>query len=148
VRCRCSSIRWRRYGSHAKYVVRSSSRLKGSLGWGWIVYPTDTLPLQTVHSRLAVHPHSRSPITTSKPCSVQSSHTSLTTPTSQMNLDMLYLATDLTGDKRYAEVATRQAEVSMTSHVRKDYSTYHVVNFDQTTGQPTEFMTHQGGQRF
>ncbi|RSH81438.1 hypothetical protein EHS25_006794 [Saitozyma podzolica] len=61
-----------------------------------------------------------------------------------MNLDMLYLATDLTGDKRYAEVATRQAEVSMTSHVRKDYSTYHVVNFDQTTGQPTEFMTHQG----
>lgn len=65
-----------------------------------------------------------------------------------MNLDMLYLATDLTGDKRYAEVATRQAEVSMTSHVRKDYSTYHVVNFDQTTGQPTEFMTHQGGHAF
>jgi hypothetical protein len=65
-----------------------------------------------------------------------------------MNLDMLYLATDLTGDKRYAEVATRQAEVSMTSHVRKDYSTFHVVNFDQTTGQPTELMTHQGGRRF
>ncbi|ORX34809.1 Six-hairpin glycosidase-like protein [Kockovaella imperatae] len=61
-----------------------------------------------------------------------------------MNLDMLYEASKLTGDPKYANVATHQAEKSMTSHVRKDGTTYHVVNFDQKTGEPMEFMTAQG----
>ena len=61
-----------------------------------------------------------------------------------MNLDMLYLATDLTGDLRYARIATRQAEKSMHTHVRKDGTTYHVVNMDQNTGEALELMTHQG----
>ncbi|WRT63807.1 uncharacterized protein IL334_000732 [Kwoniella shivajii] len=61
-----------------------------------------------------------------------------------MNLDMLYEATKLTGDERYAKVATRQAEKSLISHVRKDYTTYHVANFDQKTGLPMELRTAQG----
>lgn len=63
----------------------------------------------------------------------------------QMNLDMLYLATDLTKDPKYARIATRQAERSMDTHVRPDGTTYHVVNMDQTTGKALEQMTHQGG---
>ncbi|WVR03574.1 hypothetical protein IAU60_000566 [Kwoniella sp. DSM 27419] len=61
-----------------------------------------------------------------------------------MNLDLLYEATQLTGDERYAAIATKQAEKSLTSHVRKDYTTYHVVNFDQNTGLPKELRTAQG----
>ena len=61
-----------------------------------------------------------------------------------MNLDLLYEVSLLTGDPKYAHIATRQAEVSMTSHVRPDYTTYHVVNFDQQSGKPTELKTHQG----
>ena len=62
----------------------------------------------------------------------------------QMNLDILYEATDLTDDPRYARVANRQAEKSMDTHVRPNGTTYHVVNMDQKTGKPMEFMTHQG----
>ena len=61
-----------------------------------------------------------------------------------MNLDILYLATELTGDLRYAHIATRHAESSMNTHVRKDGTTYHVVNMDQKTGEALEWMTHQG----
>ena len=61
-----------------------------------------------------------------------------------MNLDMMYEVSRLTGDPKYANVATHQAEKSMTTHVRKDGTTYHVVNFDQKTGEAIEFMTAQG----
>ncbi|WWC66801.1 uncharacterized protein I206_100707 [Kwoniella pini CBS 10737] len=61
-----------------------------------------------------------------------------------MNLDLLYEATKLTGDERYAKVATHQAEKSLISHVRKDFTTYHVANFDQKTGLPIQMRTAQG----
>ena len=61
-----------------------------------------------------------------------------------MNLDMLYEATLLTGNPRYAEIATKQAEKSAKTHVRPDYTTYHVVNMDQETGEGRDFMTAQG----
>lgn len=60
-----------------------------------------------------------------------------------MNLDMLYEATELTGDPKYAQVATQQAEKSLNSHVRPDYTTYHVVDFNQD-GSVKKCMTHQG----
>ncbi|KIR71930.1 glycosyl hydrolase family 88 [Cryptococcus deuterogattii CA1014] len=59
-----------------------------------------------------------------------------------MNLDMLYEATELTGDPKYAHVATHQAEKSLNSHVRPDYTTYHVVDFNQD-GSVKKCMTHQ-----
>lgn len=61
-----------------------------------------------------------------------------------MNLDMMYEATNWTGNPKYAEVANSQAEKSSTSHVRPDYTTFHVVNMDQKTGKPIELMTAQG----
>jgi hypothetical protein len=57
---------------------------------------------------------------------------------------MLYEATRLTGDERYASIANHQAEKSSDSHVRPDGTTYHVVNMCQKTGKPLEFMTAQG----
>ncbi|WVQ93573.1 hypothetical protein IAU59_000648 [Kwoniella sp. CBS 9459] len=62
-----------------------------------------------------------------------------------MNLDILYEATELTGDDRYAKAANDQAEKSLKSHVRPDFTTYHVVNFDQNNGgKVLECRTAQG----
>jgi len=61
-----------------------------------------------------------------------------------MNLDLLYLATELTGDENYTRIANLQAEKSMKTHIRPDGTTFHVVNVDQTTGEVIERMTHQG----
>jgi len=62
-----------------------------------------------------------------------------------MNLDMLYEATNLSGNSRYADVATQQAQKSAKTHVRPDYTTFHVVNMDQETGEGLDYMTAQGG---
>jgi hypothetical protein len=64
--------------------------------------------------------------------------------TLQMNLDMLYQATEITGNPEYARIASAHAEKSMSTHVRPDGTTYHVVNMDQVTGEPLAMMTHQG----
>lgn len=60
-----------------------------------------------------------------------------------MNLDLLYQVTELTGDPKYAAIATRQAEVLQTSHVRSDYTTYHVVDFN-ADGSVKQASTQQG----
>lgn len=60
-----------------------------------------------------------------------------------MNLDLLYLASELTGDAHYATIATRQADKSLTAHIRPDGTTYHVVDFNQD-GSVKKSMTHQG----
>ena len=61
-----------------------------------------------------------------------------------MNLDMMYEATRLTSDNRYADAATVQAEKAMHTHIRPDGTTYHVVNVDQKTGKYLQRMTAQG----
>jgi unsaturated chondroitin disaccharide hydrolase len=61
-----------------------------------------------------------------------------------MNLDLLFEASALTGDLSYSEAAIRQAEVCMRSHVREDFTTFHVVNFDPDTGEVESRFTHQG----
>jgi hypothetical protein len=61
-----------------------------------------------------------------------------------MNLDLLYLATELTGNENYSRIANLQAEKSMKTHIRPDDTTFHVVNVDQKTGEVIERMTHQG----
>jgi hypothetical protein len=65
-----------------------------------------------------------------------------------MNLDMMYEATKLTGDRRFADIATKQAEKSSNTHIREDWTTYHLVNFDQNTGLPLEKRTAQGGSTY
>lgn len=61
-----------------------------------------------------------------------------------MNLDLMFLATELTGDEKYKEIAISQAEKSSKTHIRPDFTTNHVVNFDPVTGEKLAEYTHQG----
>lgn len=61
-----------------------------------------------------------------------------------MNLELLYFATRMTGDSLYAHVANRHAETTAKNHFRADYSAYHVVNYDEETGEVLHQATCQG----
>jgi len=61
-----------------------------------------------------------------------------------MNLELLYFATEVTGDKYYADIATKHAETTLKNHFRADYSSYHVVNYDPITGDVLFKGTCQG----
>lgn len=61
-----------------------------------------------------------------------------------MNLEMLFHATQLTGDSIYWKVAVNHANTTMKNHFRPDYSSYHVVDYDPETGEVRMKCTHQG----
>ncbi len=61
-----------------------------------------------------------------------------------MNLELLFYASEVTGDKHYAEIATKHAETTAKNHFRLDYSSYHVVNYDPETGKVLFKGTCQG----
>lgn len=51
-----------------------------------------------------------------------------------MNLELLYFATKVTGDDKYARIANLHAQTTARNQFREDYSNYHVVNYDTETG--------------
>jgi unsaturated chondroitin disaccharide hydrolase len=61
-----------------------------------------------------------------------------------MNLEMLFRATELTGDSVYYDIAVQHARTTMAEHFRDDYSTYHVIGFNPETGEVLQRHTHQG----
>lgn len=61
-----------------------------------------------------------------------------------MNLELLYFATKVTADSIYAQIANRHAETTARNQFREDYSNYHVVNYDEDTGQALHRATCQG----
>lgn len=62
-----------------------------------------------------------------------------------MNLELLFEATKLTGDSSFYKMAFSHAMNTMKNHFRKDYSSYHVVDYDSTTsGNILQKTTHQG----
>lgn len=61
-----------------------------------------------------------------------------------MNLEMLFRATELTGDSTFYRVAVNHANTTMKNHFRPDYSSYHVVDYDPETGEVRMKCTHQG----
>ncbi len=61
-----------------------------------------------------------------------------------MNLELLFAATRLTGDSLYYHIAVSHANTTLKNHFRKDYSCYHVVDYDTATGNVIKKMTHQG----
>lgn len=61
-----------------------------------------------------------------------------------MNLEMLFRATQLTGDSTYWNVAVNHANTTLKNHFRSDYSSYHVVDYDPETGNVRGKCTHQG----
>ncbi len=61
-----------------------------------------------------------------------------------MNLELLYFASKVTGDTRYAKIATTHAETTAKNQLREDYSNYHVVDYDTLTGKVLHQATCQG----
>ncbi|KAH8551148.1 glycoside hydrolase family 88 protein [Umbelopsis sp. PMI_123] len=61
-----------------------------------------------------------------------------------MNLDLLYSASLLSGDPKYANLATKHAETTLKNHIRPDWSTYHLIVYDPATGKMKQGLTHQG----
>ena len=61
-----------------------------------------------------------------------------------MNLELLFEATRLSGDKRFEEIAIQHAQTTMKHHYRDDYSSYHVVDYDTLTGEVLDKATCQG----
>ncbi|NIA87550.1 MULTISPECIES: glycoside hydrolase family 88 protein [Rahnella] len=61
-----------------------------------------------------------------------------------MNLPLLYWASEQTGEPRFAEAARAHAEQAAKYIVRPDASTYHTYYMDTVTGEPRFGNTHQG----
>ena len=61
-----------------------------------------------------------------------------------MNLELLFEASLMSGDDSYAKIAIQHAETTMKYHYRDDYSCYHVVNYDTSSGEVIDRMTCQG----
>jgi unsaturated chondroitin disaccharide hydrolase len=61
-----------------------------------------------------------------------------------MNLELLFEASKLSGDRSFYNIAIIHANTTMKNHFRKDYSSYHVVDYDTATGKVLQKTTHQG----
>jgi unsaturated chondroitin disaccharide hydrolase len=63
---------------------------------------------------------------------------------SLMNMPLLYWASDVTGDDRYAAAAVRHTEQLARNLIRPDNSTFHTFYWDVETGEPLRGGTEQG----
>jgi hypothetical protein len=61
-----------------------------------------------------------------------------------MNLELLCWVSDNGGDKKYKEIAIKHTNTTLQNHFRQDYSSYHVIDFDTSTGQVIKKVTRQG----
>ncbi|TWV13282.1 glycosyl hydrolase family 88 [Bacteroidaceae bacterium HV4-6-C5C] len=61
-----------------------------------------------------------------------------------INLELLFWATEATGDSTYYNIAVNHANTTMKNHFRDDYSSYHVVDYDPANGNVRFKGTHQG----
>lgn len=61
-----------------------------------------------------------------------------------MNLEFLFWATKVSGDSSFYKIAVTHANTTMKNHFRMDNSSYHVVDYDTTTGKVLSRVTHQG----
>jgi unsaturated chondroitin disaccharide hydrolase len=61
-----------------------------------------------------------------------------------MNLELLFEASDLSGDSTFRKMAISHANVTLENHFRKDYSCYHVVDYDKIKGGVRSKCTAQG----
>lgn len=62
-----------------------------------------------------------------------------------MNLEMLFRASEFTGDDRYRKIAITHADNTLKNHFRADGSCFHIVCYDAATGK---VVTQQGGQGY
>jgi len=61
-----------------------------------------------------------------------------------MNLELLFWASEQTGDPVFKEIALAHALTTMKNHFRPDNSSVHVVDYDTITGDVRMKNTHQG----
>ncbi|UII18948.1 glycoside hydrolase family 88 protein [Fulvivirga ligni] len=61
-----------------------------------------------------------------------------------MNLELLFWATQETGDSSYYNIAVTHANTTLKNHFRSDNSSYHVLNYNAETGAVQEKKTAQG----
>ncbi len=61
-----------------------------------------------------------------------------------MNLELLFKASEISGDSKFKEIAIQHALTTMKNHYRADYSSYHVVDYDTITGKVLDKATCQG----
>ncbi|MGV3509260.1 MAG: glucuronyl hydrolase, partial [Sphingobacteriaceae bacterium] len=61
-----------------------------------------------------------------------------------LNLELLFFASKETGDPSFKNIAIKHAETTMKNHLRPDFSSYHVINYDTQTGKIKHKETHQG----
>ena len=61
-----------------------------------------------------------------------------------MNLELLFWASEQTGDPVYHDIAFTHAVTTMENHFRSDNSSIHVVDYDTITGDVRKMNTHQG----
>jgi hypothetical protein len=61
-----------------------------------------------------------------------------------MNLELLFELTKITGNDTYKNVAIEHANTTLKNHFRKDDSSYHLVDYDQETGDVRSKETAQG----
>src|SRR6478609_2611055 len=61
-----------------------------------------------------------------------------------MNLELLFWATQYSGDSSFYKIAVTHANTTIKNHFRPDYSSYHVVDYNPTTGAVNVKQTAQG----
>lgn len=61
-----------------------------------------------------------------------------------MNLEFLFWAYKVTGDKKFYEMSVTHADNTLKHHFRDDYSSYHVVCYDKDNGNVVAKKTAQG----
>ena len=61
-----------------------------------------------------------------------------------MNLELLFEATNLSGDSSFYKVAVSHANTTMKNHFRPDFSCFHVMDYDTLTGKVIGGSTLQG----
>jgi chondroitin AC lyase len=61
-----------------------------------------------------------------------------------MNLELLFWATQATGDSTYHNIAVSHANTTMKNHFRPDNSLYHALNYDPKTGEVNQYIGGQG----
>lgn len=61
-----------------------------------------------------------------------------------LNVPLLFWATEMTNDDKYALVAQKHIKTALLNVIREDYSTWHTFYFDLETGNPSHGATCQG----
>ncbi|WP_235891127.1 glycoside hydrolase family 88 protein [Sphingobacterium lumbrici] len=61
-----------------------------------------------------------------------------------MNLELLFEATQLSGDSSFYDIAVSHADKTLANHFRADASSFHVVDYDPETGEVRSHQTAQG----